>query len=218
MAEHQGCLFPEVPVEYPPAMHPQHRVMLESQSEHWCTSRDVLDLVRSFDEIGFDPFSNPYSLVGAKRSVALPENSLVIPWPTDCLVYANPPYGDALPDCAEKIAMEARRGCEIIALVPARVDTEWWNVKMGVNLWLAWRGRMKFLETVEALKLRHEDQTKKALALGVKPPVRPRVKMVGEHLCEGQSATFASALVYFGPRQQRFIKTFRDYGTIWSKT
>lgn len=103
----------------------------------------------------------------------LPENSLVIPWPTDCLVYANPPYGDALPDCAEKIAMEAKRGCEIIALVPARVDTEWWSVKMGVNLWLAWRGRMKFLETVAALKARHDDQVEKAAALGVKPPVRP---------------------------------------------
>lgn len=218
MTDSQGVLFPEVPLEYPAPIHPQHRVMLESQSEHWCTSRDVIELVCAFDEIGFDPFSNPYSLVPAKRAVMLPENSLVIPWPTDCLIYANPPYGDALPDCAEKIAMEARRGCEIIALVPARVDTEWWQVKMGVNLWLAWRGRMKFLETVDALKSRHEEQTKKAAALGVKPPVRPRVKMVGEHLCEGQSATFASALVYFGPRQHRFSRIFKDYGTIWSKT
>lgn len=218
MAETQGLLFPEVAIKYPAQMHPQHRVMLESGSEHWCTGRDVLQLIQEFDEIGFDPFSNPHSLVAARRSVMLPENSLVITWPTDCLVYANPPYGDALPDCAEKIAMEAKRGCEIIALVPARVDTEWWNVKMGVNLWLAWRGRMKFLETVAALKARHDDQVEKAAALGVKPPVRPRVKMVGDHLCEGQSATFASALVYFGPRQHRFIKTFRDYGTIWSKT
>ena len=69
-----------------------------------------------------------------------------------------------------------------------------------------------------ALKARHDDQVEKAHALGVKPPVRPRVKMVGEHLCEGQSATFSSALVYFGHRQHKFIKIFRDYGTIWSKT
>ena len=93
MAETQGLLFPEVAIEYPAQMHPQHRVMLESGSEHWCTGRDVLQLIQEFDEIGFDPFSNPHSLVPARRSVMLPENSLVIPWPTDCLVYANPPYG-----------------------------------------------------------------------------------------------------------------------------
>jgi hypothetical protein len=46
-----------------------------------------------------------------------------------------------------------------------------------------------------ALKARHDDQVEKAHALGVKPPVRPRVKMVGEHLCEGQSAIEA-ALVW----------------------
>lgn len=57
----------------------------------------------------------------------------------------NCPYGRALPVWANKIVDEAARGCEIIALVPARTDTRWWQLLHGVaSSTLLWRGRIKF--------------------------------------------------------------------------
>lgn len=62
------------------------------------------------------------------------------------LVYVNPPYGDALPLWSQKITAEARAGLEIVALVPARTDTAWFNTLYSAcSDLLLWRGRLTFL-------------------------------------------------------------------------
>ena len=44
----------------------------------------------------------------------------------DAVSFLNPPYGDELPVWLEKCVAEAARGCTVVALVPARTDTDWW--------------------------------------------------------------------------------------------
>jgi hypothetical protein len=217
-SEAQGLLFgAAVPVGYAEALYPARRIILDSGSEHWCSPVEVLDPVREFAPIAFDPFSNPYSIVGAAREIMLPEDSLLLDWPLDGLIFCNPPYGDALLDCARKIGEQAARGCEIITLVPARLDTKWWQRALRPELWCAWAGRLTFLETVVSLEARYVERVERARIAGIKPPPRPRYRRIGEHLAEGETATFAAALCYAGPRPQRFISTFAAHGELYQR-
>jgi phage N-6-adenine-methyltransferase len=42
-------------------------------------------------------------------------------------VFVNPPYGRAIQDWMRKISLERDRCEVIVALIPARTDTEWWH-------------------------------------------------------------------------------------------
>lgn len=213
----QGLLFGDaVPVGYAEPVDPARRIMLSSESQDWCTPPEVLDVVRTFGEIAFDPFSNPFSLVGAARSVAPPDDSLVIDWPLEGLSWCNTPYGEALAACAAKIAQQARRGCEILTLVPARTDTAWWH-SLNAPVWCAWKGRITFLETIEAALQRHGERVRKAQLANQRPPKAPRLEKVSEHLVRGETATFASALCYHGPRPAQFVATFEKHGKVYGE-
>jgi phage N-6-adenine-methyltransferase len=213
----QELLFGQsVAVNYNAPVDPARRVMLASGSEHWCTPPEVLDVVRQFGPIIFDPFSNPYSLVGAERAVEVEENSLSMHWPTEGLIFWNPPYGDALADVACKVAEQAKRGCTMIGLVPARMDTAWWQETLNPQIWCAWRGRITFLEPVDSLKARHFERTKKAIAAGQRPPKEPRFELVGDKgLARGETATFAAAFIFMGRRWERFAEIFGRYGKVY---
>jgi hypothetical protein len=70
------------------------------------------------------------------------------------------------------------------------------------------------LETIEALQARHAERVAKAERAGERPPKPPRFEMVTERLARGETATFASALCYHGPRPERFVEVFAAYGKI----
>ena len=120
-----------------------NEALLSSKRMDWNTPESFLALVRKVAPIGLDPCSNVTSKV--KASAAWLSGGLEVDWSGFGLVYVNPPYGRELKQWAEKIAAEADRGVEIIALVPARTDTKWfrqmWNRKSAVCLW---QGRITF--------------------------------------------------------------------------
>ncbi len=214
----QALLFGDsVPVVYNDLVYPAARVMLASGDENWCTDPETLEIVYQFDAIGLDPFSNAHSLVQSRRRIMLPDNSLLADWPVEELVWCNPPYGDALTACAQKIGAHAQQGGEVLTLVPARVDTQWWQDFLRPPIWLAFRRRLRFLEPIEVLKARHADRVEKALKAGQRPPPEPRYKMVSDVLARGETATFASALCYHGRREQRFREVFGRCGRIYKE-
>lgn len=213
----QGLLFGE-PEDEEEDLYPQRRIILSSGDENWCSPPEVLDPIRAFAPIYFDPFSNEFSLVGAEVSIKPPDDSLLIDWPLEGLIFCNPPYGRALAACAAKIAEQARRGCEIVTLVPARVGTKWWQEQLGPSVWCAWTGRITFLETVESLEKRFAERLEKAKRANKKElPKKPKYKLVGPNLARAETATFDAALTYAGRRRQRFIEHFSSYGTIYEK-
>jgi phage N-6-adenine-methyltransferase len=123
-----------------------------SQHECWTTPPWVLE--RLYKVVGgefcLDPCSptkdRTRAPVQAKRYFTEEEDGLSRPWRGK--VFMNPPYGRVMSDWMAKAAGEASSGraSPVIALVPARTDTEWWHqsvVAAGATVSLL-KGRLKF--------------------------------------------------------------------------
>lgn len=126
-----------------------------SKRDTWCTPPSVLAPVRETfgGTIDLDPCWNPNAitepLVGfdyERRG----EDGLTQPWDfiLGCRtrVFVNPPFGRALPAWVDKAIAEARKGAEIIMLLPAAVDTKHFRRVAETASEIAfWRGRIRFL-------------------------------------------------------------------------
>lgn len=189
-------------------------VLLSSESPDWCTPPEVLERVRDFAAIRFDPFSNSGSIVGAAESISLPTDSLKLSWPLDGLIWCNPPYGNELARCAMKIAEQARRGAEILTLVPARTDTQWWTV-LSPRVWCAWRGRITFLEQEAAWRARACRALQRRGQKCDPATLEPR-RWVTETLVANEAAPFPAALCYHGWRPGAFAAHFSRFGEIYA--
>lgn len=114
-----------------------------------CTPASVLDRVALFADIALDPCSNPWSQVPAAKKIQAPEEcGLAADWLQEGggLVFVNPPYGRGHMDAwAAKIASEAVRGTEILALVKGDFSTTWWQVlREKASAIIYWRKRIPF--------------------------------------------------------------------------
>jgi len=110
----------------------------------WNTPEEVLELVRKVAPIGLDPCSNVTSKV--KASAAWLSGGLEVDWGGFGLVYVNPPYGRELKQWAFKIIAEQNKGTEIIALVPSRTDTQWFQMLFEqCDRVCFWKGRITFV-------------------------------------------------------------------------
>jgi hypothetical protein len=125
-----------------------HAAMMSSADETWNTPALVLDALRAgFGEIGLDPCDNSSSLTMARKSCRKDrgEDGLACSWQESGLVFVNPPYGREISKWAKKAAIEAGKGAEIVSLVPARVDTSWFEtLTTNAAAVLFWRGRLRF--------------------------------------------------------------------------
>lgn len=125
------------------------------ESEHWNTSEDLLAVVREIlGEIDLDPCTNDGSTVGAHHTRTKAQDGLAVPWNSPefarapgrpVRVFVNPPYGRHLGDWFAHAVEAAIQGAEVLLLVPARTDVEWWH------RWVAqadavcfWAGRITF--------------------------------------------------------------------------
>lgn len=100
-----------------------------------------LKSVRRLGAIILDPCSNPWSTVDAyiELSAHRGEDGLSADWSQIILskmpdlsaggfAFINPPYGPGfLRKWAEKMIAEARKGVEIVTLLPCSPDTLWWE-------------------------------------------------------------------------------------------
>lgn len=105
--------------------HLEHRTA--DTFDGWLTPEWVLELVRKVGPIGLDPCTEMSNPVDAQYFWAA--GGTEQPWNTfgKGLVYVNPPYGRALSEWSKKIIEEAQHGREIIVLVPARTETNWYG-------------------------------------------------------------------------------------------
>lgn len=126
------------------------KTMHSSKNEHWGTPEEVLTPVRQVGKIILDPCSNKQSIVLAENNICLPQDGLAEDWyKYNGLVYVNPPYGRKIFSWMVKCQQESCFGAEIIALVPSRTDTKWFQGtigrKNGADAVCFWKGRIKFL-------------------------------------------------------------------------
>jgi len=118
-------------------------------------------------------------------------------------VFCNPPYGDDIAPCMRRVAYFAAEGVEIIALLPHRTDTQWWQSTSGAAGKCEWEGRLKHPRGVSdkrQLRLVGVAHIEEAFP----PP-------------ETGTAPFPSVVVYWGQRFNRFERAFADAGQIWQR-
>lgn len=87
-------------------------VMFSKASDHWSTPYYLYDYYFKFHNC-FDPCPLHSTFDG-----------LSIPWPER--VFVNPPYSD-ISRWVDKAILEAKKGKEVILLLPARTDTKWFH-------------------------------------------------------------------------------------------
>lgn len=125
-------------------------VHFSSRDQSWNTPQSVITpIVRAFGRIGLDPCSNENSIVPARVEWRRERDgdSLARVWhrPGLGLIYVNPVYKGILA-WIRKMIEERERGGELLACVPARTETQWWEeaIESGAVPGY-WRGRIAFL-------------------------------------------------------------------------
>jgi len=102
------------------------RLVGSSRDTSWATPQEWFDYLNLEFKFTLDPASS-HANAKCLRHFTPEEDGLAQPWAEE-RVFLNPPYGRELPRWLRKAYLEARdHGALVVALVPARVDTEWWN-------------------------------------------------------------------------------------------
>lgn len=119
-----------------------------SESAEHYTPKELLDqVVAVMGAIDLDPCSHPDAKVPARRRFTAKDDGLTKTW--SGRVFVNPPYGRVISEWTIKIRQEWERGDvqELIALLPARHDTEWWDAltrECDDVVACFWSGRLTF--------------------------------------------------------------------------
>lgn len=120
--------------------------LMSSANPNWETPDEFLSLVREVfgGPIGHDPCTTPDNPTSAYSFETPDTNGLSSDWGRNSPVYMNPPYGRGIAPWVRKARDEGSRGVEIIALLPARPDTKWFQGVWTAPVVCFWRGRLKF--------------------------------------------------------------------------
>lgn len=118
--------------------------LMSSDSIEWYTPRHIIDAVLlTLGAIDLDPCADPDRFVPALTHYTEEDNGLGKTW--EGRVYMNPPYGRTIGSWTTKLRDELERGwvTEAVALLPARVETLWWQGLAPVHVCFI-RGRLQF--------------------------------------------------------------------------
>ncbi len=122
--------------------------LTSSANANWQTPECVLERVRAIGPIVLDPCTVDANPCDATVIITPPDDGLALPWAEGLitgLTYVNCPYGRPLPKWVNKCAIEGAQGCEIVLLVPARIDTRWYAQACNTaRAKCEWSGRLTF--------------------------------------------------------------------------
>ncbi len=104
-------------------------------SNDWATPKDLYEQLDA--EFSFDMDPCPYESDNL--------DGLIKPW--SGTVFCNPPYGKAMKRWVEKCYLEFKRGCTVVALLPAKTDTRWFHSFVWQKAEIRFiKGRLSFNE------------------------------------------------------------------------
>lgn len=128
-------------------------VVFSKASDEWATPREFFDTLNAEFQFNTDAACTPENALCAWKIFS----ALDTDWSddgdySDVRVFVNPPYSQCAAFVA-KAADEARKGCTVVMLIPARTDTKYWHAhiwdrethrpKAGVEVRFV-KGRLKF--------------------------------------------------------------------------
>ena len=127
--------------------------MRTSISDSWTTPRDFYERLNSEFNFTLDAAALQSSTLvsgnwyGPDHPDQLRRDALSRDWKVDSkggAVWLNPPYGRAIKAFMAKAHSEIGGGLIIVALVPARTDTQWWWDSVIMHEVRFIKGRLKF--------------------------------------------------------------------------
>lgn len=170
--------------------------LFSSESEHWCTPPDILDLVaEAQDGIDLDPCGNAHSAVPAETVYTVKENGLIRIWRGR--LFANPPYGRKCELFTAKMRLDAPTPVLTCGtfLTAARPDTSWFqrDIAPTADALCWWDGRITFL---------------------VWDPERACLTPATDKKGDPMPAPFPSLFTYWGPDPVRWGRVFQRHGAV----
>lgn len=95
-----------------------------SKRDDWETPESLFRPLN--DEFGFtlDVAANKEN-TKCRKFISKEEDGLRVPW--SGMSWLNPPFGRDLGKWVRKASSEAKNGCLVVCLLPARTNTKWWH-------------------------------------------------------------------------------------------
>lgn len=122
-----------------------HAPLMSRKSDNWATPRAFFQAcTEKFGYFDVDAAATLDNRVVA-GFIGPERNALTVPWGSGApftRVWCNPPYSQ-IAQFVDKALVEAR-SCEIVLLVPARTDTQWWHRLTAKGDAYLLKGRLKF--------------------------------------------------------------------------
>ena len=121
------------------------KVHFSSKSNEWATPLSLFNRINSI----WGPFDlDPCCTVATAKCrlyYTKEDDGLSMPWGVK-RVFVNPPYGREIGKWVKKAYNEyAKRGTEVVLLIPARTDNKWWHQYCMVAKYIVFiKGRVKF--------------------------------------------------------------------------
>jgi len=104
----------------------KQKAIFQSKRHDWSTPQDLFDRLNAEFHFTLDPCATDET-AKCERYFTPEIDGLKQSWAGET-VFMNPPYGKALPIWMEKAHKEVNEnGATVVALVPARTDTNWWH-------------------------------------------------------------------------------------------
>lgn len=122
--------------------------LYSSGSYEWTTPAYIFEPLDGLFHFNLDPCASDRNH-RCERYFTIADDGLAQPWTTEqgdpASVFMNPPYGTSIGAWAAKAVLEWRRGALVVALLPARTDTQWFQDSVFLaDAILFLKGRIRF--------------------------------------------------------------------------
>ena len=127
----------------------KNSALFSSASDLWGTPPEVFAALNEVYSFQLDAASTDQNCL-CKEHFTEADDGLSKDWAPYRRVWLNPPYGRLIGKWMQKAYEESQKGCLVVCLVPARVDTKWWhNWVNGKGRVTFFKGRLRYLRYVD---------------------------------------------------------------------
>lgn len=114
-----------------------------SKSNEWETPKHIFNYYNKIYNFQLDAAATKENAL-CENFYTLEDNSLIQNWNQYKTIWCNPPYGREIGKFVKKAYEESLKGCIVVLLIPARVDTKWWHEYCSLGNVYFIKGRLKF--------------------------------------------------------------------------
>jgi phage N-6-adenine-methyltransferase len=119
-----------------------------SEHQAWETPNDIFDELNRVFNFTLDVCANENNHK-LDNYYSIKEDGLSQDWEGSC--YMNPPYGREIGNWIKKAYEESLKGAKVVALIPARTDTNWFQYCWKADYLYFIKGRVKFLQNGKSI-------------------------------------------------------------------